>query len=116
MDSRDNSVTFSTKLYNRIRHEFTENEAKVYVFHVCNEVDKPMYAFTINPHFGQPTQLADVQYNEKYDSIGFECLVPTVNRIFYDYGHPAFCSRKFRVIPRKGQDGTTMFNYYILKP
>jgi hypothetical protein len=23
--------------------------------------------------------------NDYYDSIGFECLVPTVNRIFYDY-------------------------------
>ena len=48
------------------------------------------YAFTLNPDIDQPTCLADIQYNSKHHSIGFESLCPTVNRIFYDYGLPPY--------------------------
>lgn len=83
-DPADNSVTLSKALY---RHMGVEelDAAKVYVFFVP-EAD--CYGFILNPDFNQETQLADIQYNGKHKTIGFECLVPTVNRIFYDYGLP----------------------------
>lgn len=83
-DPMDNSVTLSQRLFKRL-HVFDKDEAKVYVFRIPIE---NVYAFTLNPAFDTPTQLCDIQYNEKHKCVGFESLVPTVNRIFYDYGLP----------------------------
>lgn len=83
-DPADNSVTLSKALFKHM--DVMDCDAtKVYVFFVP-ELD--CYGFIVNPQFDQETQLADIQYNDKYKSIGFECLVPTVNRIFYDYDLP----------------------------
>ena len=79
-DPADNSITFSKALF-RHMDVMEMNVAKVCVFRVADE-----YAFAVNPDIEQETQLADIQYNSKFRSIGFECLVPTVNRIVYDYG------------------------------
>lgn len=81
-DPNDNSITFSKALFRHL-DVMGMDVAKVYVFRIgCK------YAFTLNPEIDQPTQLADIQYNDKHKTIGFECLVPTVNRIFYDYALP----------------------------
>lgn len=90
-DPADNSVTFSKALFKHM-DVMEMDEAKVYVFSLATGVapfkDKGEYGFILNPDFGQETQLADIQYSGKHKTIGFECLVPTVNRIFYDYGLP----------------------------
>jgi hypothetical protein len=67
----------------------------------------------LNPSLDQPTHLADVQYNSKHRCIGFECLVPTVNRIFYDYGLPADSRAKLSV---KTQTTHGMEYYVIRRP
>lgn len=90
-DPADNSVTLSKALFKHM-DVMGMDEAKVYVFSLATGDralhEKGEYGFILNPDFEQETQLADIQYNEKYKTIGFECLVPTVNRICYDYGLP----------------------------
>lgn len=83
-DPSDNSVTFSKALFKHMG-VMEKDAAKVYVFYIP---DADAYGFVLNPQFDQETQLADIQYNAQHKTIGFECLVPTVNRIFYDYGLP----------------------------
>lgn len=90
-DPTDNSITFSKSLFKHMG-VMNMDVAKVYVFSLATGVkpfkDKGEYGFILNPDLGQETQLADIQYNAKHKTIGFECLVPTVNRIFYDYNLP----------------------------
>ena len=119
-DSNDNSVTFSKDLF-RMLDVMDKEQAKVYVFKLSGITYKindavfcPRYAFTINPTISEDTQLADIQYNQKHRCIGFECLVPTVNQIFYDYGLPAFSRAKLSVLP--AATGTDIIYYTILPP
>lgn len=90
-DPSDNSVTLSKALFKHMG-VMEMDAAKVYVFSLATGAapfrDKGEYGFILNPDFDQETQLADIQYNAQHKTIGFECLVPTVNRIFYDYGLP----------------------------
>jgi hypothetical protein len=83
-DPADNSVTLSKALFKHMG-VMEKDESKVYVFFIPED---DCYGFILNPNFNQETQLADIQYNGKYKTIGFECLVPTVGRIFYDYRLP----------------------------
>lgn len=101
-DAKDNSITFSKKLFEHM-NVLEQSQAKVYVFKLTNRNPKH-YAFMLNPPIEQETQLADVQYNGKYKTIGFESLCPTVSRIFYDYGMPPLKQAKMTVIPRKFGD------------
>ena len=100
-DSNDNSITFSRKLYKHIElnsHvEDSQAAVKVFVFKVP---DLNSYGFMINPELDKETQLADIQYNSKYKTIGFESLVPSVNRIFNDYGLPFGSKTKLTVTVR----------------
>jgi len=90
-DPADNSVTLSKALFKHMGVMKME-KAQVYVFSLATGMlpfrDKGEYGFITNPEFDCETQLADIQYNGKHKTIGFECLVPTVNRIFYEYGLP----------------------------
>lgn len=115
-DATDNSITISKGLF-RYMDVMNLDVAKVFVFRLCNTIPVgnttgAIYAFMVNPPFSQPTQLADIQYNAKHKCIGFECLVPTVNRIFYDYGIPAASRAKLSIQPTKYNDN----EYYIICP
>ena len=107
-DSNDNSITFSHTLYNHIeRHAHFADKAKVFVFSVPKS---GTYGFMINPELEQPTQLADIQYNDKYKTIGFESLCPTVARIFCDYRVPLDKIAKLTVSVRKLHNGKLYYN------
>lgn len=112
-DASDNSITFSKKLFKELRLlELTE--AKVMVTTISGTRD---YCFIINPPLpeGVETQLAEVMVNDKYHCIGFECLVPTVNRIFFDYGLPE--GSKCRLTVEKGVVKETGLEYWkICRP
>lgn len=83
LDPADNSVTLSKKLFSHIRkYSDTADKAVVFVFRVSNS---GLFAFMLNPNIEKPTQICDIQYNEKYKCIGFETLNPSVGRILYDY-------------------------------
>lgn len=123
-DATDNSITFSRNLFDLL-DVMGQDEAKVYVFRLCNAVVEEgskwngrLYAFTINPPFGQETQLADIQYNAKHKCIGFESLCPTVNQIFYDYGLPHNTKAKLSVHPSSvnGDNPAVPIDYYLILP
>mgnify|MGYP000001664248 CR=1 FL=1 len=107
-DANDNSITFSRALCSHI--DVTALDvAKVMVCRVGKD-----YCFMVNPDIDRDTQLADIQYNTRYRCVGFETLVPTVNRIFYDYGMPAGTRAKLSVEPRRTATGRTF--YHICRP
>lgn len=108
VDSNDNSITLSRKLYHHIElSSHCEDAAKVYVFEVPAW---RTYGFAVNPEFDRKTQLADIQYNDRHRTIGFESLCPTVNRIFFDYGLPAGLRIKLTVTIRRLADGKIFYN------
>lgn len=96
-DAKDNSVTFSKSLFKHM-DLLKQDEAKVFAFYIP---DSEEYGFVLNPQLEQETQLAEVKYNTKYKCVGFEMLVPTVNRVMYDYGLPHGAKAKFSVEPRE---------------
>lgn len=108
-DAKDSSVTFSRGLYKRLR-VMRQNEALIIVFTVKGTGE---YAFMMNPPglTKEDTQLADIMYDYSDGAVGFECLVPTVNRIFFDYGLPAETQWKLNVVERTLQDGR---RYYVI--
>lgn len=89
LDARDNSVTFSRRLFRYIQRMYGDSDVqpKVFVFYVPHT---KCYGFAVNAPVDQPTQLADIQYNSKHKCIGFETLNPTVAKILYDYGVARF--------------------------
>lgn len=109
-DATDNSITFSKRLFNDL-NVMNQDAAKVYTFYIPQS---KCYGFILNPAIEQETQLADVQYNEKNKCVGYECLVPTVNRIFFDYGLPADIRCKLSVRIRKTDNGVKY--YQICRP
>ena len=108
-DAKDSSVTFSRGLYKRLR-VMRQTEAKIIVFTVSGTHD---YAFMMNPPglTKEDTQLADIMYDYSDGSVGFESLVPTVNRIFFDYGLPAESKWKLNV---KEKTMPNCKRYYII--
>jgi hypothetical protein len=119
-DPADNSVTLSRALFEHM-DVMNQEQAKVFMFSVGDgSAGTGIYAFTLNPDIEQPTCLADIQYNSKHRSIGFESLVPTVNRIFYDYGLPYDRPVKLSVepatVPCGSPQGKTFTYYKILRP
>ena len=108
MDGRDNSVTFSHRLYRHIElSTHCKDAAKVFVFQIP---DWHTYGFSVNPVLEKETQLADIQYNGKYKTIGFESLCPTVGRILYDYGMPDGLKVKLTVTIHRLGDGGLFYN------
>lgn len=65
------------------RGELIDARGKVMMFW---EPESECYGFVVSPKLSKETQLADVQFNTKYGTVGFESLVPTVARVLYDYG------------------------------
>ena len=108
-DPADNSITFSRGLYKRLRILET-GRGKVMVFRLK---DDGRYCFTLDiPEEAKDTQLAEVMYNSRYRCVGFESLVPTVNRIFYDYFLPAGAQCKLSTV----EVVTKTMTYYIICP
>lgn len=82
-DSSDNSISLSDGLLAYIRKDLGPI-GKVAARVVQDE--KGCYYIHFSADEGEDgTYHSVLCRNEYYDSIGFECLVPTVNRIFYDY-------------------------------
>lgn len=108
-DAKDNSISFSHGLYKRL-NVMKQDQALMMCFKVSGTEN---YAFMMNPPglTQEDTQLANVMYDYNERSVGFECLVPTVNRIFYDYGLPADTKWKLEVKEATLPNGR---RYYII--
>lgn len=108
-DPTDNSVTLSKQLFRHIQRSAKEGDkAGVFVFRIP---DKDAFGFMVNPTIEQPTQLCDIQYNNKYKCIGFETLCPTVGSIFYHYALPAHQRIKLSVSVHKTTSGITYYQF-----
>lgn len=111
-DATDNSITLSRALFHHMGGLSLE-KAKVFAFYVpAVEPHHGHYGFILNPEFDKETQLADIQYNTKHRTIGFEMLNPTVNRMFYDYGLQPMTKVKLTVNCKQLHDIT----YYQIVP
>ena len=85
-DGNDNSITLSKRLFLHIKGKAKKGDAaQVFVFRIAGQ---DSFGFTVNPNIGQPTQLCDIQYNDKYKCIGFESLCPSVGLMLYEHGLP----------------------------
>ena len=83
-EATDNSITFSSALCRDVM-KHNPSKAKVFTF-TFKENGIPYYAFTIDPDIKEETQFSEIQYNSKYRCVGYECLIPSVTRIFNEYG------------------------------
>lgn len=97
-DASDNSMTVNQALYKAMDVE-NADDIRIFVFRVDDG-----FGFAIN---WEETKSSDVQYstlqfNDKYKSIGFETLNPTVNKMFYDFGLTGtMCKCKLTVTKEK---------------
>lgn len=118
-DPKDNSVTFSRALYKQIVKRTAEDggEPKVFTFLLSGSEPKH-YAFAVNPDLGGvPAPLAAIQYNDKYRCIGYECLNPAVNRIFYDYRIPPDRAARLSVeVVKLAEGAAAEYCFEILPP
>lgn len=85
VDGADNSVTLSEKLCDDI-NIFNLTKASVFMFRV-NAADSH-FGFIVNPILSpeeesQKPEFPEIQFNEKYKTIGFASN--SVNRMLYDY-------------------------------
>lgn len=113
-DCSDNSITLSRKLYRHIELSSNcEEAAKVFVFRIPAW---DTYGFAVNPDLDRETQLADIQYNEKYKTIGFESLCPSVNLIFHEYGLPYQLKMKLTVTIHPLAAGKVFYNIERPRP
>lgn len=111
LDPADNSVTLSRLLFRDMQKRAAEGAAaQVFVFRVP---DKHSFGFMVSPPIDEPTQLCDIQYNDRYHCVGFETLCPSVGRIFYDLGLPHAARCKLSVSLCCTPDGRV---YYLLIP
>lgn len=113
-DPADNSITLSKALFEHIRRNAKDGDAaRVFVF----KVKGGDYAFMANPRIEQPTQMCDIQYNDRYRCVGFETLCPSVGQMLYDYGLPADRRVKLSASVRSvslDHDGDTEMKFYYL--
>lgn len=113
IDPHDNSVTLSKKLFHIIRKQHVDKEVKPQVF-VFKVKHNACFGFMLQHGIKQPTQLCDIQYNDKYKCIGFETLAPSAGRILYDYGLQA--DKRYKLSVSIHQDATHKTYYQINKP
>lgn len=94
-DPADNSVTLSRRLFSHMRKGAAGDDVpRVFVFRIP---ERDTFGFMLNPALDKPTQLCDIQYNDRYRCIGFETLCPSVGLMFHEYGLPAEGKAKLSV-------------------
>ena len=107
-DPADNSVTLSKALWHHIlKHTPCKDSAKVFVFAIPDNT----FGFMVNPHLDRTTQIAELQYNDKYRSIGFESLCPSVNYIIYRYRLPVDTAVKLSETVRHTVTGDIYYQF-----
>lgn len=110
LDPADNSVTLSRLLFADMRRRASEGAAQVFVFRVPAEHS---YGFMLGSPREEPTQLCDIQYNDRFRCVGFETLCPSVGRMLYEWHLPPTTRCKLSVSLRRTTDGRA---YYLIVP
>lgn len=86
-DPTDDSITLLPVLCRRT-HVFDKEKAETIVFRTPDGSYNFCFADEVN-ELPEDAATWPVQYNTQYYTVGFNCPIPTVNRILYDYGLPA---------------------------
>ncbi len=108
-DPADNSVTLSKRLFKHIKNKAKDSSStSVFVFAIP---EHDTYGFMHDHGIEQPTQLCDIQYNDKHKCIGFESLCPSVGSILYHYGLPADRRVKLSVSVQKNVLGKIYYQF-----
>lgn len=113
-DCSDNSVTFSDALYRQIDPLIVDAD-NVMTFYVPRHRN---YGFIINPAGinAEETAMSHVQLNTKYGCVGYEMLVPSVNRLFYDYKIAANVTKVKLSVGLRCNIRTGIVYYEIIRP
>lgn len=83
-DPRDNSISFSRALFRNISKNYKDtSNAKAII---VNLGLPQSFGIVINPAVSSNVAVADIQYNNKFRTIGFESLSPSVNALLYHLG------------------------------
>lgn len=110
LDPADNSVTLSRLLFRDMQRRADGGAARVFVFGVSAEHS---FGFMLGAPREEPTQLCDIQYNDRYRCVGFETLCPSVGRMLYTWKLPPTTRCKLSVALRSLPDGRA---YYLILP
>ena len=98
-DPSDDTITFSRALCRRTR-VFDKEKAEMVVFHTPDGCYNFCFAEDV-ADLSADAATWPVQYNTRFNTVGFHCPEPTVNRIFYDYNLPPTSPRLMRVKRKK---------------
>lgn len=100
IDGSDNSVSMSKGMIKAVGIYDKDIEGALIV-----KTSTEQYAIVFkekgSPNHSELSNVANIQYNTKYKSIGFETLTPMANRILNDYGLPLMSKQKLSVKMRK---------------
>lgn len=100
IDGSDNSVSMSKGMIKAVGIYDKDIEGALIV-KTTDEQYGIVFKEKDRPEHSELSNVANIQYNSKYKSIGFETLTPMANRILDDYGLPLMSKQKFSVKLRK---------------
>lgn len=100
IDGSDNSVSMSKGMIKAVGIYDKDIEGALIV-KTTDEQYGIVFKEKDRPEHSELSNVANIQYNSKYKSIGFETLTPMANRILDDYGLPIMSKQKFSVKLRK---------------
>lgn len=100
IDGSDNSVSMSKGLI-RAAGIFDKDIEGALIVKTTDGQYAIVFKEKDRPEHRELSNVANIQYNSKYKSIGFETLTPMANRILNDYGLPLMSKQKFSVKLRK---------------
>lgn len=114
LDGRANSVTISKGIYDHImQKERTDNS--IFVFRLS---DRVTYGFCMREDWEElrkaNTAFTQLQFNQKYNKVGFRSDFPSITAILDDYDLPLDRMVRLTCIPRKSAKGEPY--YEIMRP
>ena len=112
-DPTDDTITFSRALCRRTR-VFDKESASTLVFRTPDGCYNFCFADEV-ADLSKDAATWPLQYNTQYNTVGFSCPEPTVNRIFYDYGLKVDTRCKLSVDMRRTEHNDITY-YKLLRP
>ena len=109
-DPNDDTITFTPVMCRRT-HVFDKEKAEMLVFRTAEDNTYNFCFAEDVPNLQENAATYTLQYNTQYYTVGFHCPMPTVNRIFYDYGLPIE-PRKLRVTIHTAGNGLIFYKMH----
>lgn len=114
LDGRANSVTLSKGIYDHIIQK-ERTEYSIFFFRLS---DRGTYGFCMREDWEElrkaNTAFAYLQFNQKYNKVGFRTDFPSITAVLDEYNLPLNRMVRLTCIPRKSQKGEPY--YEIMRP